>query len=416
MALKHLLAGAALIGLMAQPALAQSQDTTQQQPAQAGQQQLAQEDMEFATKAAQGGLKEVQLGQLAQQQATRDEVKQFGQRMVEDHGQANEQLMQIAQDKGIELPQELADEDQQKYDELQQKSGEEFDQAYMDEMVRDHEEDVEEFQQYVETGQDPDLTGFAEQTLPVLEEHLQLAQQTQEQVTAAAGQGEQPAAAAGEQQATTATEQQATAETEQPAAAAGGTQPEPTVATEIGQPATDTEHQAVTETEQPAATDTEQQAVTETEQPAAAAGGTQPEPRVATEQQAATETEQPAATETEQAATETEQPAATETGQQAATEPQQPISIEEVLGSRVVNQAGEEVATIDDLVIDQSGQQYAVLSVGGFLGIGDKKVAVPLDELQLSEDEVYLMTAATEEQLEQMPEYDEEQFQPYAQQ
>jgi putative membrane protein len=377
MALKHLLAGAALIGLMAQPALAQSQDTTRQQPAQAGQQQLAQEDMEFATKAAQGGLKEVRLGELAQQQAERDEVRQFGQRMVEDHGQANDQLMQIAQDKGIELPQELSQEDQQLYDELQQKSGAEFDQAYMDEMVRDHEEDVEEFRQYVEAGQDPDLTGFAEQTLPVLEEHLQLAQQTHEQVTAAAGQGEQPAAAAGEaQQQTMATEQQATAETEQPAAASGGTQPEPTVATEPGQPAaTDTEHQAVTETEQPAATDTEQRAVTETEQPVV-----------------------------------------TEAEQQAATEPQQPISIDEVLGSRVVNAAGEEVATIDDLVIDQSGQQYAVLSVGGFLGIGDKKVAVPLDELQLSEDEVYLMTAATEEQLEQMPEYDEEQFQPYAQQ
>jgi putative membrane protein len=402
MALKHLLAGVALIGLMAQPALAQSQDTTQQQPAQAKQQQLAQADMEFATKAAQGGIKEVRFGELAQQQAARDEVKQFGQRMVEDHGQANEQLMQIAEDKGIELPQELSDEDQQKFDELQQKSGEEFDQAYMDELVRDHEEDVEEFQQYVETGQDPDLTGFAEQTLPVLEEHLQLAQQTQEQVTAAAGQGEQPAAAAGEQQqATTETEQQATAETEQPAAAAGGTQPEPTVATEPGQPA---------------ATDTEQQAVTETEQPAAAAGGTQPEPTVATEQQAATETEQQAATETEQpAATDTQQQAATETEQQAATEPQQPISLDEVLGSRVVNAAGEEVATIEDLVVDQNGEHHAVLSVGGFLGIGDKKVAVPLDELQLSEDEVYLMTAATEEQLEQMPEYDEEQFQPFAQ-
>jgi putative membrane protein len=121
-----LLAGVALIGLMAQPALAQSQDTTeqqQQQPAQAEQQQLAQEDIEFATKAAEGGLKDVRFGELAQQQAARDEVKQFGQRMVEDHGKASDQLEQIAQDKGIELPQELSDEDQQKYDELQRKVG-----------------------------------------------------------------------------------------------------------------------------------------------------------------------------------------------------------------------------------------------------------------------------------------------------
>ena len=79
MALKHLLAGVAAIGLMAQPALAQQQDTTgqqQQAPAQAGeQQQLAQEDMEFATKAAEGGLKEVRLGELAQQQAESQEVQ-----------------------------------------------------------------------------------------------------------------------------------------------------------------------------------------------------------------------------------------------------------------------------------------------------------------------------------------------------
>jgi putative membrane protein len=309
MALKHLLAGVAVIGLMAQPAMAQSQDTTgRQQPAEAEQQQLAQEDIEFATKAAAGGLKEVQFGELAQQQAARDEVRQFSQRMVEDHGQANEQLMQIAQDKGIELPQELADEDQEKYDELQRKSGAEFDQAYMDEMVSDHEKDIEEFQQYVETGRDPDLTSFAEQTLPVLEEHLLLAQQTQEQVTAAAGQEEQPATAMqGEQE-------------------------------------------------------------------------------------------------------------AMETEQQAATEAQQPISIEEVLGAEVVNAAGEEIGEIEDVVLDQNGDYYAILSVGGFLGIGEKKVAVPLDELELGEDQVYLMTAATEEQLEQMPEYDEQQYRPYAEQ
>ena len=302
MALRHLLASAALIGLMAQPALAQSQDTTQQQPpAQAGQQQ-AQEDIEFATKAAEGGIKEVRLGELAQQQAASPEVQQFGQRMVQDHGQANEQLMQIAQQKGIELPQEMSPEAQQLHDELQQKSGAEFDQAYMDEMVSDHQEDIDEFQQYVETGQDPDLTSFAEQTLPVLEEHLQLAQQTHEQVTAAAGQGEQPDAAVQQQESV-----------------------------------------------------------------------------------------------------------------QAATQPEQAVSIDEVLGSRVVNANGEEVAEIEDLVVDQNQAQYAILSVGGFLGIGEKKVAVPLEDLQLGEDEVYLMTATTEEQLEEMPEYDEEQFQPYAQ-
>jgi sporulation protein YlmC with PRC-barrel domain len=101
--------------------------------------------------------------------------------------------------------------------------------------------------------------------------------------------------------------------------------------------------------------------------------------------------------------------------QQPATQPEQAMSIDQVLGSKVVNANGDEVAEIEDLVVDQNQTHYAVLSVGGFLGIGDKKVAIPLEDLQLGEDEVYLMTSATEEQLEGMPEYDEEQFQPYAQ-
>ncbi|MCE3247313.1 MAG: hypothetical protein K0R41_1138, partial [Geminicoccaceae bacterium] len=318
MAMKHLLAGVAVIGLMAGPALAQSQDTAQQQqPAQAGEQQLAQQDTEFATKAAEGGLKEVRLGELAQRQAASDQVKEFGQRMVEDHGKANDQLKQIAEQKGIQLPQEMSEEGQQLYDELAQKSGEEFDRAYMDEMVSDHEEDVETFQQYAESGQDPDLTGFAEQTLPVLEEHLQLAQKTQEQVTAAAGGMEQPDAAI-------------------------ATAPEATQSDEPVTPEQQAEEQAVAP-EQPMTEETEEQAVAP------------------------------------------EQP-------QAATQPGQVVSIEEVLGASVVNAEGDEVAEIEDVVLGQGDQYYAILSVGGFLGIGDKKVAVPFDQLQLGEDEVYLMS------------------------
>jgi PRC-barrel domain len=92
------------------------------------------------------------------------------------------------------------------------------------------------------------------------------------------------------------------------------------------------------------------------------------------------------------------------------------VSVDQVLGSRVVNAEGAEVGEIEDLVLDQNQIAYAVVSVGGFLGMGEKRVAVPLDELQLGEGETYLMTAATQDQLEQMPEYDEQQFQPYAQQ
>jgi putative membrane protein len=101
-------------------------------------QAVPEQDQQFAQKAAEGGLMEVQLGQLAQQQAKDQQVVQFGQRMVQDHGQANEKLMAIAEQKAIQLPQELSGDAQQKYEEMQQLLGAEFDEAYMDEMVEDH--------------------------------------------------------------------------------------------------------------------------------------------------------------------------------------------------------------------------------------------------------------------------------------
>jgi putative membrane protein len=172
----------AIVGFLACPALV---------PAQAGEAELAAQDLAFAKKAAEGGLMEVQLGELAQQQAKGEQVVEFGQRMVQDHGQANEKLRAIAEEKGIQLPQELPEDAQQKYEELQQLSDAEFDQAYMDEMVKDHEKDIELFEQQADAGQDPDLRAFAEETLPTLREHLELAKEVQSQVTAGGGDGPQ---------------------------------------------------------------------------------------------------------------------------------------------------------------------------------------------------------------------------------
>ena len=184
MTLARLMAGVALIGLMASPALAQNQDQTQQQqPAGQSQQQLAQQDMEFAKKAAGGGMAEVKLGQLAQDKAKNDQVKQFGQRMVDDHSKANDKLKTIAQQKNIDLPQDLPEDAQQTYDELQNKSGQEFDQAYMDMMVEDHHKAIDLFQQEAKGGKVPELQSFAQETLPTLQEHLDLAQKTQKQVS-----------------------------------------------------------------------------------------------------------------------------------------------------------------------------------------------------------------------------------------
>jgi putative membrane protein len=170
----------AIVGLLAFSAFGQ---------AQAGEAELAAQDLEFAEKAAEGGLMEVQLGKLAQEQAKDEQVVQFGERMVQDHGQANEKLMAIAEQKGVQLPQELPEDAQQKYEELQQLSDAEFDEAYMDEMVKDHEKDVELFEQQADSGEDPDLRAFAEETLPTLRKHLELAKEVQSQVTAAGEDG-----------------------------------------------------------------------------------------------------------------------------------------------------------------------------------------------------------------------------------
>jgi putative membrane protein len=178
----------AIVGLLGSPALAQSQT---------GQAELAQQDLEFAKEAAAGGLKEVALGELAQEQAKSEEVERFGQRMVQDHGQANQKLMAIVEQKDIQLPQELPEDAQQKYQELQQLSDAEFDEAYMDEMVKDHEKDVALFEQQAQSGEDPDLRAFAEETLPTLREHLELAREVQSQITAARGDGPEQKQAAG---------------------------------------------------------------------------------------------------------------------------------------------------------------------------------------------------------------------------
>jgi putative membrane protein len=188
MMLARALGAAAIAGFLAGPALAQ---------AQTGQAELAPQDLQFAQEAAIGGLKEVTLGELALQQAKNEQVMQFGQRMVQDHGQANEKLMAIAEQKGIQLPQELPQDAQQKYEELQGLSDAEFDQAYMDEMVTDHEKSVQLFEQQAESGGDQDLRAFAEESLPTLQEHLEMAKEVQSQVTAAVGTEQRQAAAVG---------------------------------------------------------------------------------------------------------------------------------------------------------------------------------------------------------------------------
>jgi putative membrane protein len=143
---------------------------------------LSSSDSDFVNKAAQGGMAEVQLGQMVAQKAQNQAVKDFAQRMVDDHSKANDQLKQLASQKGINLPTDLDSSDKQFQDKLSSASGASFDKMYMDHMVQDHKKDVSEFQSEADKASDPDVKSFAQQTLPTLQQHLQLAQQTDKQV------------------------------------------------------------------------------------------------------------------------------------------------------------------------------------------------------------------------------------------
>ena len=136
---------------------------------------LAHGDRKFIEEAAQGGLAEVQLGQLAAQKAESPEVKQFGQKMVDDHTKANTELQQLASKKGITLPQELSRKHKSSFDKLSKASGDKLDKDYMKDMVDDHEHDVKAFRKQAQEGTDPDMAALAKKTLPVLENHLQQA-------------------------------------------------------------------------------------------------------------------------------------------------------------------------------------------------------------------------------------------------
>lgn len=181
---------------------------------------LSSADRDFIMKAADGGMAEVQLGQLAVSKASNSDVKAFGQRMVDDHSKANDQLMQLAQTKGVTLPdwQAMANtsmthsetmannpnsstsqsnqtrsntqstmsskdhqmmmEHQKTMDKLSKLSGADFDKAYMNEMLKDHQKDVAMFEKEANSGKDADVKAWATSTLPTLRDHLQMARDT----------------------------------------------------------------------------------------------------------------------------------------------------------------------------------------------------------------------------------------------
>jgi putative membrane protein len=132
---------------------------------------LSEADKKFIVEAAEGGMMEVQGGQVAQQKAANDRVKAFGQMMVQDHSQANDQLKTLAAQKGVTLPADISADMKKHLDAMQKLTGKAFDQHYMSMMNTDHNEDIAKFENEAKNGKDNDVKNWANQTLPVLKKH-----------------------------------------------------------------------------------------------------------------------------------------------------------------------------------------------------------------------------------------------------
>jgi putative membrane protein len=348
---KSILIAGTAIALAAQPlpaVLAQSgtpTPPTAEQPVQENQAQpqqnestqaeLGEQDRTFVEEASAGNMAELGAARLAEEKAESDAVKEYAAMLTEDHTQAGEELEQIAQEAGVTLATEIPQDAQQAQEKLAELSGAEFDQAFMEQMVTDHEKAVALYEKQASEGEHEALKQFASSTVDTLRTHLDQARQIERQM------GEQPVAGT-------------------PGGTPSASQQESMAGSDAGS------------AEQPGAAATQQ----------AQSGQAQSDPA-----QSAPAQSDP-----------------------AADNPLMGMTAGDLIGKTVVNEQGDEVGEIEDIVIGTSDQSVqAVVSVGGFLGIGDKTVAMSFDELQpgQEEDSVLLSSGATVEELKQRPAYDE---------
>jgi len=134
-------------------------------------------DQDFVTKAAQGNSAEVALGQIVAGKTKNPAVKQFAQMMVKDHTAALNELQELAQSKNLNFNDALPDDAQSLQTKLSSDTGTQLDKDYMDSMLEDHQKDVQEFTDQSQKAKDPDLKQWASKTLPILQKHLEKAQQ-----------------------------------------------------------------------------------------------------------------------------------------------------------------------------------------------------------------------------------------------
>jgi putative membrane protein len=171
---KHWLAAAIVAGAIgstaivfaANPSPAPKADDKKNPPT-----QLDNKDRDFMMEAAKGGMAEVEMGRMAEQKGQSAEVKKIGQTMVSDHSKANNELMALASKKGLKL--DTSHKMNPKFE------GPNFDQDYLNDMVKDHQKDIAAFENEAKNGADPDVKSWAGKTLPTLKKHLKMVQDAQ---------------------------------------------------------------------------------------------------------------------------------------------------------------------------------------------------------------------------------------------
>jgi putative membrane protein len=194
---RSMLACTVVIAMTALPALAQPPDPSRRgaptQPTQPPQGAPARTepkpsgDQQFVMNVAKDGMAEVELGRLASQKATNEQVKQFGQQMADDHGKANEELKKIAADKNITIPTEPDAKHKATIDKLSKMTGDAFDRAFTQEMVSGHKKAVSALQKESKSGKDAEVKAWAAKTLPTVEGHLKQVQELSRSVVGTSG-------------------------------------------------------------------------------------------------------------------------------------------------------------------------------------------------------------------------------------
>lgn len=133
-------------------------------------------DRKFVRMASMGNHTESQLGKLALRKGHTADIRDFGARMISDHGNAQQQLVRAAQGKGYPLPMRMMPEGMRMQTRLQRMGGAQFDHAYRQAMIEDHQKDIADYERESRRGKDPAIRAYATKTLPILREHLRMIQ------------------------------------------------------------------------------------------------------------------------------------------------------------------------------------------------------------------------------------------------